>query len=354
MGAEDHAIVVGITAYPALFPDALNGPENDARAFAEWLRSPAGGAVPAGHVTLIRTSQFRRPFRGEPKPTGERVQSAIENLHRIAETNAQAGRAAVVGRRLYLYFAGHGFAPREDQTALLGANANPGSGKIGSGFHILGQYNADWLAWSGYFSEIVLVMDCCRETYNTPGLNMPYGSLLDLPRAKSARRFHAFATQWAGLSREHQMGDGVVRGIFTTALLAGLNGAAASLDGKVTTYTLREYLLNEMTSFLTPAERDDPDVPKEPDVPLYGREWTLVEVLPTEVWVTVAVPPPVIGSMVQIRDAGLAVVQTGIAAAAGLRLGPLRTGTYVAEAVGANVQPQSFRVFNADDVHVQL
>ncbi len=44
MAKDDWAIVVGIRFYPEL--DNLDGPENDAKAFRNWLVSPTGGAVP--------------------------------------------------------------------------------------------------------------------------------------------------------------------------------------------------------------------------------------------------------------------------------------------------------------------
>jgi hypothetical protein len=176
MNSEDWAIIVGVQCYPEL--EDLGGPENDARAFKNWARSPRGGNVPSQNVELIVTSQFRPPFSSVDlaRPTAERVHQAFEKLQNIANANAARGLSRRVGRRLYIYMAGHGFAPRDDQTALLMANAT--RVRIGPGYHILGQYNADWFFKAGYFDEIALFMDCCRELYTAPALDMPYGEVI--------------------------------------------------------------------------------------------------------------------------------------------------------------------------------
>lgn len=352
MAKDDWAIVVGISSYPDLAPAALNGPENDARAVAEWLRSATGGAVPAKQLRLILSSDYEQPFAAgyDAKPTGEKVQDAITKLHLVARKNKNAGKPEAVGRRLYMYLAGHGFAPADDQTALLAANANRTD--IGPPYHILGQYNAEWFARAGFFAEVVLIMDCCRETYGAPALNKPYGLVLNQPKSKKVRRFHAFATQWAGLSRERQMSDGVVRGIFTTALLTGLSGAA-SVNGRVTTVSLQNYLYNDMIEFLSPADRENEDVPKEPDVPLYGTEWELVSAPPLQTKVTIQVPQADVGREVRIRGGQLEVIAAGPATAKGFGA-PLPAGLYLAEVVGGTASSQPFKVYSADDVTVQL
>jgi Caspase domain len=352
MASDDWAVVVGISAYPDLAPPALNGPENDAKSVAVWLRSPTGGNVPKRQIQLILSSDYRQPFADvySAKPTGQKVQEAIGRLHQIGRQNKDAGKPETVGRRLYLYLAGHGFAPSDDQTALLSANANRTD--IGPGYHILGPYNADWFARAGYFSEIVLIMDCCRETYTAPSLNKPYGVMINRKKLDGVRRFHAFATQWSGLSRERLMADGVVRGIFTTALLAGLKGAA-SVSGKVTTVTLRDYLYSDMIKFLSPGDLLNPDVPKEPDIPQYGKEWDLVEAPPLQTNVTIRVPAIDVGRQVQIRGGDYQIVASGLATANGFGA-PLATGSYLAEIVGGSVGSQAFKVFSADAFSVQL
>ena len=54
---EDHyAILVAITRYPGL--SNLNGPENDAEDFREWLLDEAGGNLDEKHIEVICSSKF--------------------------------------------------------------------------------------------------------------------------------------------------------------------------------------------------------------------------------------------------------------------------------------------------------
>ena len=41
MAADDWAVVVGVRSYPDL--GHLDGPENDAQAFYQWVTAPGGG-----------------------------------------------------------------------------------------------------------------------------------------------------------------------------------------------------------------------------------------------------------------------------------------------------------------------
>jgi hypothetical protein len=105
MAASDHAVVVGISRYP--FLGDLSGPENDAMDFAGWLLDAGGGNVPPGNVQRILSSDWALstdPLDAEPTTT--RLEAAFDRLFEWGERNS--GKA---GRRLYIYLAGHGFAP---------------------------------------------------------------------------------------------------------------------------------------------------------------------------------------------------------------------------------------------------
>lgn len=298
MAQDDWAIVVGVSFYQGIDSpdgqDRLEGPENDAQAFRDWLLSPAGGAVPDDHVTLIRSSEFHPPFPSVSlaEPTTLRVQQAIEKLQNLGE---ETGR---VGRRLYLYFAGHGFAP-EGQPALLAANAT----RMRTGYHILGQYNADWFWKAGYFDEIVLFMDCCQEVYAKSALNMPYTEVTAADAVDRVKRFYGLAAKWSRLSRERKMDDGVVHGVFTKALLTGLRGAACEPNskGEITADSLKNYLHNSMRTFLAPEDLDDLEVAKEPDFPRV-EPIVLATVPPPKYPVTIHIPASAAGKLVEVLD----------------------------------------------------
>ena len=268
MATTDWALSVGVRIYPGL--GDLDGPENDAGAFHEWVTSPAGGDVPAAQAKLILSSQFGPPFPSpkDAAPTPGQIQRFFEDLDDLATANDQKGEGMIVGRRLYLYFAGHGFAPTSTETALLMANAT----RTRVSHHIPGRSYADWLYRAGYFKEVLLFMDCCRESYpQVPVNNFLFtdrtGAEFDQAQDRE-RTFYAFATKWSRLSREKALADGKTRGIFTATLLEGLRGAAAdrAAGGKITTLSLKSYLYNNMKALLNDADRANPDIPKEPEV----------------------------------------------------------------------------------------
>jgi hypothetical protein len=241
--ASDRAVVVGITRYPAL--GDLQGPENDAVAFREWLIDASGGAVPAAHIRMIRTSDF--PAAPDPaKPTREAVEAAFNQIFALGNIN--------VGRRLYIFMAGHGFAKDLPQVALLMANAARGM----TGYHVVGTSYADWVRGAGLFEEVVLFMDCCRENYRlAPMQPVPYDPVTP-PGGALANHFYGFATQWSKAAREKDL-NGAVRGLFTSAVLDGLKGGAAPNNlGEVTGSALEQYVFNAL------AKSSAGDAPQEP------------------------------------------------------------------------------------------
>jgi hypothetical protein len=282
MNPEDWAIVVGINSYPGIIN--LQGPENDAQHFYDWLVSPIGGGIQMksphekglstdNHAILVKSSDFTPPSTkvSTAKPTQAEVEEAFDFLYDLAQDNLHTKGRSRIGRRLYLYFSGHGFVPSfgvvpsPDDAALLMAN----SAYKKPGYHISGRPYAHWFFNAGIFQEIILLMDCCRDNNpNYPPNTVPYnpmtGTAADLANRRS---FFGFGTKWNRQSRERLMGDGKWHGVFTTALLAGLNGAAVDVDsGNVTAKTLGNYLYNYMKFYFTDLERNDPTIEKEPSL----------------------------------------------------------------------------------------
>jgi len=282
MNPEDWAIVVGVKLYPGI--TNLEGPENDAQNFYEWLISPTGGGIPVtnppgktlapgNQAILIKSSDFAASFddASAAKPTQAEVSQAFDYLRSLAVTNLNTKGRYRIGRRLYLYFAGHGFAPSfgvvpsPDDAALFMANADYKS----PGYHISGRPYAHWFSYGGIFQEVVLFMDCCRDDNpNYPPNTVPYGPLKGTPLDLVDRRtFFGFGTKWNRQAREREMDDNKWHGVFTTALLAGLKGAAVDVDtGNVTARTLINYLYNYMKTYFTNQERDNAEIEKEPSL----------------------------------------------------------------------------------------
>jgi hypothetical protein len=241
MGKTDRAIVVGIQSYPEM--PALEGPENDAQDFYNWLIDERGGDVKPKHARLITTPQEKLPFKNteDAVPTFQEIEDEGYRLIKLAAKKPLKDGHRYLGRRLYLYFAGHGFAPREEQTALIMANAT--KMRIGAGFHWLGQWTAEWFYRAGYFDEVILLMDCCRNILPVPALSMPWPDETAPDFQERVKRFYAFATGWSLEARGEADNNGKVRGIFTQALLDGLRkyGHVPHSDA-VTTDSLAAYI----------------------------------------------------------------------------------------------------------------
>jgi hypothetical protein len=196
----------------------------------------------------------------------------------MASANARKGNGYYLGRRIYIYLSGHGFAPLDTEAAVYTANAT----RDRVGYHILGRYNADWFFHAACFDEVLLFMDCCRQRDPLAPLNKPYSEVTSPDALTRVKCFYGFATQWSKNARERDFG-GVTRGVFTTALLEGLRGAAAGPDGKITTCTLYDYLTEHMKEFMSPEDRSNPNLSNDPYLdthPKRGEGFVIAEVTP--------------------------------------------------------------------------
>jgi hypothetical protein len=274
VGKDDWAIVVGIKNYFDPNLRGLEGPETDAAEFHRWVVADEGGGVPPGQATLIRSSDYGPPFLAPEKamPTAEIIKAACDHLLAVASENESKGLGRVVGHRLYLFFAGHGFAPthRDDLTALLTAEASVADAHLS---HVLGPYMADFF-WRGkFFEEILLFMDCCRELMDCAQLYMPYAGQEE--RASDfwkVRRFYAYGARVAKESREWKMADNQYHGVFTKTLLdaLGSTGYDPADPSRITADSLSDQLYNGFKGFMSEPDRKRPDVPHEPEI-VYER-----------------------------------------------------------------------------------
>jgi hypothetical protein len=231
----DVAIVVGVNRYPRI--SDLGGAEADAIAFANWLKSRDGGNVDRDAVTTILSSQF--PVPSHPEDAEPLLSTIDRAFGRLISKGRSSGEA--IGRRLYIYLAGHGIAEDYEDSSLLTAEATFHD----SGFHIPGRAYANWFRAAAFFREVVLIMDCCRGAYPHKLLRQPPWGAVE-GQGRSVRHAFAFATKWSQGARERYFEEyGCIRGLFTVALLEGLSGGAPLGTGKssgITTASLEEYV----------------------------------------------------------------------------------------------------------------
>lgn len=292
MMENDFAVIVGLQTYPGLDDPAkgrppLSGPENDAKDFKEWVASAEGGDVPEQNISLILSSLFE-PVEIEnllqAKPAESEIAGPFEKLRRMSLKNVSEGRGTRVGRRLYIYMAGHGIAPTqygnklEKECALLMSNVDP-TNMTAPRYNIPGLYTATWFCENECFDEIFLFMDCCRDTtmVASPNWFLPIKG-----NADNAKRFYAFATRWSRRSREAEF-KGKMQGIFTKTLLLALNGGSAIPDpsnpsqGIITGQSLSDYLFSNMRGLISDEFMNDPQV-QQPDID-YFPKWNPADIV---------------------------------------------------------------------------
>jgi hypothetical protein len=327
MAADDRAIVVGLSAYPGL--GNLDGPENDAKAFHAWLTSPTGGDV--AQAKLILSSDFP-PFTSATlaEPQMGAIYREFDLLEDVAEANKKQGMGLRVGRRLYLYLAGHGFGPDLEEAALLMANATP----TRTSYHVPGKLNANRFLRQQFFDEVVLLMDCCREKYPSAPLFLPNNLNRSVTDVDNTKRFYGYSCKWGKLSRERII-DGETHGVFTATVLAGLKGAAA-LNGQITAASLGGYLYENMKKMLHPADLENPDVAKEPDLqydPNEGKNF-VIATMPDPVFpVNITFSSATVGRPVRLFDGQFTLLSQTVANGGSWQLS-LRRGLYLAVADG--------------------
>jgi hypothetical protein len=251
---HDHAIVIAIRRYAdvaAGWITELQGPDNDATAVADWLRSPEGGGLLDDNVRVVWAAEA--PAGAQAIPDQESVISALDE---IAQLPMDRYEYQYAGRRLYVYISGHGWAREPDEAALVTAEATKANP-----LNVLVTSWTGWMRKAATFRELVLWADTCAT--RAPPVAMRPCVLAESVGANvsKVRVFAGFAAPLGQRAVENQMPDGQWHGAFTYALLEGLKGAAPS---PVTGDTLSGYLHNATKEFIAPKDRKRKTVAQEP------------------------------------------------------------------------------------------
>lgn len=265
---NDHAIVVGIDSYQPGIP-ALKGCVNDANLFYDWLVDPNGGGLNPANVELVTA---RVPGDGAP-PTGRPDRGEIEDLIIQGYYRHKFDTGDRKGRRVYLYFAGHGVgppSPNDEDCGFVMGNAVPLSLRS-----LLSRTTAKRMREANLFEEIVLFVDCCRE------LTEFVRADCDLPLlggdARVVKRIpflYGLAAPWAAASSEkllpHPLNPAeasLIQGVFTHCLLRGLQ-SATDQAGQVTSSSLRSFVRSAVQELLPTDDNDRPAIDFSEDLPL--------------------------------------------------------------------------------------
>lgn len=259
MALADRALVVGIDRYPSLHKP-LSGAELDATDFFDWVTTEGGVAL--ANATLVVSSKYLpAPQPWKEQPAREAIADFFHEVEKASQDNNAAGLGLRAGKRLYLFFSGHGFAPALDKSGVLMANAS-----ANAPMNVAAKWWADRMYQGGWFDEVLLFQDACREPMKLADLEPPFLKERNMANMAKRRRFVALSAKNNLLSLEKPHNN-QVRGVFSVTLMAGLRGGARDpTTGEITAGQLKLYLQDNMKNLLTPAELANTTIANEPDV----------------------------------------------------------------------------------------
>lgn len=230
---DDYAVVVSINDYLEGIP-TLKGAINDGELFCEWLVNPVMGGLNPDNVY----------FYASQSPTDSLpIRSFVEDHLGTFFTKA-SGAGIPVGRRLYLFLAGHGYSSPNVRSGPALVMANARSDMIRG---LLGWKAADAMHGTGIFSEVMLVMDCCAEVAGHAELDCFLPRYLNPSLPQKAFVYVQAAS--VGAMTAEQLMDHPLRqseaqrwqGLLTNTLLKALV-TAADPSGDVTSGSLKRYI----------------------------------------------------------------------------------------------------------------
>lgn len=277
MPLADRALVVGINNYPGI--SVLSGAENDAKAFYDWVIDPAGGNVvePGMAVRILSSDYPNPPSVDVAKPAKEMIDLFFIEIRNAAAANNAAVLGSKAGKRVWLFFSGHGFAPSLDRSGVLMANATPDLVH-----NIAARAWADRLYEGGWFDEVILFQDACRSRIKDADLNMPFLRPRLAPPGQKPRRFYAFAASNDKLAKEVPLVGGKTHGVFTATLLRALEGAARDpKTDAISVAQLQGYLHDNMKNLLSAADQQNDEISQVPEV-LYSEPFDIVAPRPAQ------------------------------------------------------------------------
>jgi N-acetylmuramoyl-L-alanine amidase len=229
---RDRAVVVGIDHYGHGIK-VLSGAINDCELFCRWLTTPGMGGLNPDNVSYFRSTAPGDPIRNQ-------IEDKLREFY-----DEYAGTGVSCGRRLYLFFAGHGLVPPppdKSGCALVMADAHPTQLR-----GLLGLTAADAMRMTGLFEQVMLVMDCCAEISGPAELKcfLPY--YVDT-NVQPGAYTHIQAAQLNASTAEQQLDDPLDpagpsrwQGVLTHTLLRALT-TAADPTGVVTAASLKNFI----------------------------------------------------------------------------------------------------------------
>ncbi|MBK8562637.1 MAG: caspase family protein [Saprospiraceae bacterium] len=232
-----YAVVIGISDYQDVGIPDLNFADKDAEAFAEWLKSSAGGSVPDSNIIFLTNE----------KATNARIAASLDWLIEVAGE----------GEQVVIYFSGHGDVETKTRGQfgfLLAWDSPPTNYKAGA-YSII--YLQDIISTLSIDKKarVTVVTDACHA-------GKLAGSSIGGTQATAQALSQQFASEVKIMSCQpnefslegQQWGNG--RGVFSYHLLDGLSGLAdENGDGTIALREIGRYLEDEVPAEAAPHQQ---------------------------------------------------------------------------------------------------
>jgi uncharacterized caspase-like protein len=290
---DHYAIVIGIDGYSQL--RRLRASGKDATRFGLWLQSDDGGGLPPENIQVIVSPPDLPSNPFDARPVAYQVDDALTRLGL-----SKSGR---IGKRLYFYFAGHGFGPTFDDVGMLMANA---ADPDRLGYNIGLRPFRLFFQQSEAFDEVIFILDCCRDPVVNADTSKPGIKPGHQGTGVAVRDFVLMAAEYG--EKAFQATDkatGEPRGLLTDAILDGLKKPdAADGLGRFTASSLFDYVAKQIVKMgADPKLQQTPrvDNPK-PETEIIFSTIPESQLQKVEVWISAA--PGYTGNLI-LKDSNM-------------------------------------------------
>jgi tetratricopeptide (TPR) repeat protein len=230
--AQTYALVVGISNYADEDIDDLRFAHRDAEVFAEYLKSKAGGSLPAQNIRLLTNE----------KATLAAIDDAFNWLLKVVKDGDEA----------IIFFSGHGDVEKQTpwQLGFLLAYNTPYNNYRNQAVRLEDLNYLSLTLTVNKNARMVIILDACRSGKLAGQENQGPSLTADQASKREANEIRIMSCKSGQESWESEdVGGG--RGVFSYYLINGLKGQADgdTGDGKVS--------LEELSKFIKPKVRQD-------------------------------------------------------------------------------------------------
>ena len=239
VNGRTYAVVIGISKYKNI--TGLKFADRDARAFADWLLSPYGGATNKDDIKLLTNEAA--------------TQAAIGDAFYWLLGNVKSGDKA------YIYFAGHGDVERKDPSEpgyLLCYDVSDHTYSGGGAFDLVAlQRVISGIVTLTENSLLIVIMDACHA--GKLAGNKINGNQLTLENTLFSAVYKNVTKILSCEPNQVSYEDskfGTGRGVFSYSLMQGLSGLADADDnGKITNAELESFVTERIAKMLSPVSQ---------------------------------------------------------------------------------------------------